>query len=346
MTATRYLAALSATMLAAFGLVWLWVAAVPLAYLDPEYPAWLAKQQMLARCDLGELIVVGDSRAAVDILPSALPIRTTNLAVGGGSPIEASIAVARALACAPPPRRVVVSFDAAHFTEPDLFWERSVRFGFVDRDSLRDLQRVSQQLDDPTIYDLRRGGLPAPLRSMLYTLRFPSFYFDSLVKGGVFLRWWRNRQALADTIATRGQYFFGTEPGSSLVAVEGRLRNFTALPVLDHYFDQMLSQLAARGIDVDFIAMPMNDTTWQAMRAQVRDGFAAYLTAYAARYRNFRVVGEVTPHWPDRWFGDGYAHLNPEGARRFSAAFAQWLASTAARSTAENAERCAIRVVE
>ena len=272
MTATRYLAALSATMLAAFGLVWLWVAAVPLAYLDPEYPAWLAKQQMLARCDLGELIVVGDSRAAVDILPSALPIRTTNLAVGGGSPIEASIAVARALACASSPRRVVVSFDAAHFTEPDLFWERSVRFGFVDRDSLRDLQRVSQQLDDPTIYDLRRGGLPAPLRSMLYTLRFPSFYFDSLVKGGVFLRWWRNRQALADTIATRGQYFFGTEPGSSLVAVEGRLRNFTVLPVLDHYFDQMLSQLAARGIDVDFIAMPMNDTTWQAMRPQCATG--------------------------------------------------------------------------
>ena len=349
----RYLIILSATMLATFVAVWVWVAAMPMAYLDPEYPAWLAKEQMLASCDLGELMVVGDSRAAVDVMPSLLPVKATNLAVGGGSPIEAYVAVARALTCAEPPRRVIVSMGAAHFTEPYLFWERTVRFGFVGGDDLAELLRVSRWLGDRTYYDLRRAdGLPAPARAVLYAVRLPSLYFNSLVKGGVFLRWWNNKAALAAGFAARGQYFFGTDNGSSVVAVEGALRDFTPLPVLDHYFDRMLAQLAEQGIAVDFVAMPMNQATWQAVRPEVRAAFAAYLDGYAARYPNFRVVGDIMPHWPDRWFGDGYAHLNPAGARRFSEELAVWLESErrapspAARRTAENAERRTIRMVQ
>ena len=341
----RYLTLTLVTMLLSFGLVWAWVIGAPLAYLDPEYPAWLAKEQMLTSCKLGDLLVVGDSRAAVDIIPTTLPMSAANLAVGGGSPIEAYVAVSRALACSPSPRRVIVSFDAAHFTEPDLFWERSVRFGFVGAQELADLRRASEQLEDPSIYDLRRDGLPPAVRSALYALRFPSFYFNSLVKGGGFLRWWHNRQTLATTLATRGQYFFGIDPGSDVVAAEGHLRAFTPLPVLDHYFDRLLALLASRGVQVDFVAMPMNEATNQAIQPNVRDQFAAYLAAYADRYPNFHVIGDVMPHWPDRWFGDGYCHLNPDGARRFSESFALWLSSTARRAP-EHTERGAIGMVQ
>ena len=59
LSARAYLSATAAAGAAAFGLVWLWVALMPLAYLDPEYPAWLAKREMLARCDLGATLVVG-----------------------------------------------------------------------------------------------------------------------------------------------------------------------------------------------------------------------------------------------------------------------------------------------
>ena len=31
------------------------------------------------------------------------------------------------------------------------------------------------------------------------------------------------------------------------------------------------------------------------------------------------------PHWPDRFFGDQFCHLNPEGAELFSAQLAQRL---------------------
>jgi hypothetical protein len=326
MSVRAYLAALAGAFLLAFALVWGWVALAPLAFLEPEYPAWLAKERMLAACDIGSVLVVGDSRAAVDIEPGLLPVQTTNLAVGGGEPIEALAAVQRALACPRPPARVIVSFDAGHFMQPDLLWERSVGFGFLDRAAIGQLRAVSRRLGDPSIYGMRRAdGLPPWLRATLYEIRFPSLYFASLLHGGVFLRWWENRVALDRALSARGQYFFGTADGSSAIAVEGHLGRFAPLPVLDWYFNRVLGLLAARGIAVDFVAMPTNDSTWRRAPPSLVAGFSAYLAGYAARYRNFHVVGTVLPHWPDRWFGDSYAHLNPAGAALFSRQFGRWL---------------------
>ena len=310
----------------ALGLVWLFVLAAPLAFLDPEYPYWLAKQQLLQGCNLGTVLVVGDSRAAVDIIPARLGVVATNLAVGGGEAIEAYAVLQRALLCPNPPRRVVISFDAAHFVKPDLFWDRSVRFGALDYAELRELSTISERLGDMSVLDQKRAdGLPRGVRALLYSVRFPSLYFNSLLKGGVLLRWRDNHAALRAGLASRGQYFFGTARGSSVVTLDGHLDSFAPLPVLDAYFDRMLALLAARHIETDFVSMPLNAATWRAMRPALREGFASYLAGYAARYPNFHVVGPLTPDWNDGWFGDEFAHLNPAGAALFSARFGDCL---------------------
>lgn len=317
-----YLAAAAAAMLASFIAVWVWVAAMPLAYLDPEYPAWLAKRQMLRHCDIGDVLVLGDSRAAADVQPRLLPVKVANLAVGGGESIEAYVALTRALACPVPPRRVVISFDATHFTEPDLFWERSVRFGFLNAAELADVRVAAARTGDRSFADPKiPDGLPDPVRGWLYAARFPPAYFSSLAKGGVFLRLWRNEAALRAALAAHGQYFFGQAAGSSVVAAEGHMMRFAPLPVLDDYFDRMLALLAARHTPADFIAMPMNRATSRAVPAGVRTAFAAYLAHYEARYANFHVLGGVMPAWPDRYFGDGFSHLNPHGATVLSTWF-------------------------
>ncbi len=321
-SSSRYLVWLAASALLFFAGVWVWVAEMPLAYLDPEYPSWLAKRQMLGSCDLGEVLVVGDSRAAVNIEPALLDVKTTNLAVGGGQAIEAYVAVRRALACPVAPRRVVVSLNAGHFVRPDLFWERSVRFGFVDRTDLSDVLRTAQRLGDRSVLTpYHDDGLSPLLRAKLYAVRFPSLYFNGVLKGGVFLRLWQNEASLRAGLASRGQYFFGTDPGSSAVAAEGGLRHFVPLPVQDYYFHRMLAMLAARDIPVDFIAMPLNRSTRARVLPAVERDYAAYLDGYAARFANFTIVGNVMPDWPDRFFGDAFAHLNPGGAARYSAGF-------------------------
>jgi hypothetical protein len=53
------------------------------------------------------------------------------------------------------------------------------------------------------------------------------------MQAGVIGRWWENRRALAEGLASRGQYFFGTDPGSDVVTLEGHLDTFVPLPVLD-----------------------------------------------------------------------------------------------------------------
>ena len=68
---SRYLLAVAMTALLGFGAVWAWVAAMPMAYLDPEYAFWRAKQDMLRDCDLGEVLAAAFGEAAPPNPPAA-----------------------------------------------------------------------------------------------------------------------------------------------------------------------------------------------------------------------------------------------------------------------------------
>ena len=312
---------------AAFVLIWAWVAAMPIAFLDPEYAFWQAKQAMLRNCDLGEVLVLGDSRAAAGIRVTDLPVRATNLAVGGGKPVEAFAALNRALACPRLPQRVVLSFDAIHFSRSDLFWERAVRFGFLDAEDLSQLRGTARASGDHSLYDQQRfSGLPQLMRDWLYLARFPGLYVGSLLQGGFLMRLPGNQVALAQGMASRGQYYFGTAEGSGVVTVEGHMPGFTAAPVLDRYFDRILATLERRGIPVDFVPMPINSETARVVAPALRAGFRAYLGRYEARYPGFHVLGVTMPAWPDRLFGDMFSHLNPRGAAFFTAELGECLA--------------------
>jgi hypothetical protein len=334
--ARSYLGWMAAGGGACFLLLWLWIASVPLAYLDPEYSYWLAKQTMLDRCDLGDVLILGDSRAAAGIVPAMLPFKATNLAVGGGKPVEAYAALRRALACPVRPRRVILSFESAHFMLWDLFWERAARFGFVRSEDLGTLRSAASLSGDHSMYrDQRLLLVPQPLRDWLYVARFPPLYFASLLQGGVIWRWWTNAAALDAGMASRGHYFFGTDAGSSIVAVDAHLPGFNPAPVLDWYFDRMLALLADDHIPVDFVALPMNQSTAQEVPTAMRDAFSRYLSAYEARYPGFHILGDVMPNWPDRWFGDMFAHLNPPGAHLYTTRLGQCLETRLAGAAAD-----------
>jgi hypothetical protein len=325
----RYLIASALALVLGFTAVWAWTAAMPLAFLDPEYASWRAKQVLLEKCDLGDVVVVGDSRAAAGVIPALLPMPATNLAVGGGKPVEALTALRRIMACPAPPRLVLISFDMSHFIRPDLFWERSARFGWLDAAELETLRRDSRALHDMSVWDEgANDGLPSPLRGLLTTVRFPPLYFGSVVRGGGFFRLWRNQAALRATFDARGYYSFGTEPGSHAVAFEGGLHRFDPSPLLDQYFRRMLELLAAHRIPAVFVALPVNDATFRAVRPAVQDAFAAYLADYASRFPGFRLHGPVLPHWPDRYFGDAFSHLNQAGAIRFTQTLAARLGAS------------------
>ena len=149
------------------------------------------------------------------------------------------------------------------------------------------------------------------------------------------LRWWSNQRVLAATLSARGHYYYGTDPGSSTVTFDGHIDAFRPLPILDHYFDRLLAVLDSHGIEARFIAMPINETTWREVNPAVREAFAAYLAGYERRYKRFHVASDIMPHWPDRYFGDQFSHLNPAGAERFSDLLAQRLQEAPPRTQNE-----------
>ena len=331
-----YLRLLGLSAFLSLASIWLWIVAMPMAFMDPEYPSWRAKLTMLDRCDIGDVIILGDSRAAADILPNRLPLRVTSLAVGGGEAIEALAAVSRVLECPLLPRLAIISFDPGHFTRSDLFWYRSVRYGLISAEDIALLRQASRQTGDWSVYDGHRAsGLPTLLRDWLYRVYFPPLYFSSLAHGGLVFRWFGNQKILAETLSARGHYYFGSAAGSDAVAIDGHMTAFAPLPILDHYFDKLLSVLGRHGIEALFIAMPVNEATGRQVRPAVRAQFTAYLSGYERRYPHFHVAGDLMGSWPNRYFGDEFSHLNPEGAERFSAELAQRLQDAPPRTQNE-----------
>jgi hypothetical protein len=331
MKATRFIALTLAAMCAVFGAVWLYVALVPAGFLDDEYPRWKAKSEILASCDLGDVAVLGDSRATIDVMPREMGIDASNLAVAGGTPVELMSVARRILACPRLPRTVVISLTPSHFIDRSTFWEKSTRYHFVAGAELQDLLRAARQTGDWSFFPSGPPDfLPPQVRIWMAAHYFPSLYFAALVERLGFASYWRNEDFRRQVLADRGQYFFVNSGRGDQIGPEGYMPIFAAAPILDLYFDRVVRSLTERGIAVHFVAMPYNDVTAARLSPAMMAGFAAHLQDYARKYPGFDVLGRLAPSWPDTLFNDALLHLNRRGAPIYSAQLAACLKDRAA----------------
>ena len=312
---------LLAVATAALSLVWVYVVNLPMAFLDDEYPRWAAKRALLGSCDTGDVLILGDSRAAVAIAPRQIATRVTNLALAGSSSIEAYTVAERALRCPRLPRRVILSLSPIQLTGAGTLWDKSVRYRLLGWPELKTLLDVSHQAGDYSAFSFEdRDGLPPFLKALVHGIRFPSLYFNSLVQNGVILRLKSNEAILRDVTAARGQYFFLPQPfdPSRAFTPEVAMSRIAPPPVLDAYMGRLLDLLEHKGIQVDFVAMPINASSGGRIGSTVRGDLDRYLRALEQRYPNFHVLGDTLPSWPDPYFNDTLAHFNTHGTEVFS----------------------------
>ena len=329
----RYLLVMGLVLVLGLGFSWVWSAKMKLAFLDPEYAAWSAKQDLVARCDLGDLLVLGDSRAGAGMMPTRLPGNGVNISVGGAKPVEMYFFLRRAMACPNMPHHVLLSIDAGHFHSTDTFWERSARFGTFSMADLHEIEAVARQTGDESLFDQPRSdGFPNLLRDFLYATSFPTLNFASMTRGGLFMRYAHNIDERNKTLLARGHHLFGNDSSDTTEADDASLDSFQVLPLEGWYFDRMLQEMQARGIRVDFVTVPVNEATAAHITPQLREGFAAYLAAAARRHPNFHVLVPPIPSLPNRYFGDIFAHLNQSGAELFSATLAEAMRKSGSHS--------------
>ncbi len=324
--ACRFFVAFALTAVILIGGGWWFTAHFQDGFFDPEYGMWTAKEEMVASCDLGSTLVLGDSRAVAGFVPAELG-DTVNLALGGASPVEMYFMVERALRCPVPPRRVIVSFSPPQLIADRYYWPRTALFGFLDDRELNDVLRTSRAVGDTDLYSAANlGDLDALLTNWLYAHHFPSYAISSVIErrglGGLA----KNRAFHADTLRERGHHLYGLNSGADAPAEEAFLTGFKASTLMDAYMRRLIAALAARGAAVLYVPAPLNEATRSRMDPKVVGEIGAYLQGLQAQFANFRLIGPSVPGYPDRMFGD-WAHLDAAGSRQFSAEVAAHLKS-------------------
>jgi hypothetical protein len=306
----KYLAAFVISgLVTALAMAWV-VHALPMQIYEESYPMYAyekAVEEAPAR-EPATTLIVGDSRAKASLLPDKLGAGSLSLTLPGASAIELYHAADRYLSRHPAPRNVVLSISAVHFGDANIFWERPIKFGYLDQAAVSEVLDQAQRLGDPTF------GSPweARFSYLLHRLNSPHLYLPELRRAVFQPHGAANQQLLAQLERERGHCFFGTAPRSNGLAYEDFHEQFAPSPTFDHYFRKLIDRLRATGARVVFMAMPLN----QRSRQQLKPGFVqSYDRYFAGIARDYPDV-EVRASWPlldDEYFGDAN-HVNGRGS--------------------------------
>jgi hypothetical protein len=315
----RYLALMACAALAVIAAVWLYVRTMPMAFLESGYPVWVARQTMLRGCDLGDVLILGDSRVDAAVVPTRLSRSGANLAFGGTTPLETYFFARRASQCPRKPKIVIWSHGLSTFDGvSELLWKTGARFGFLDFGELRMISAVAGGLHDDSVWDAdTKDGLKGIARDAIYASGFPSVFLGSLVQGGLFQQYQRNVAMLGLTLARRGHAEYLSEGNQARIGKDADVTAFQPLPVQTAFFRMTLKTLSDMNVPVIILTTPIPESTARRMRPGVTDAFAAYLRAEAAQMPHVGLSGDPPLVWPDQWFSDAH-HLDTEGANRFT----------------------------
>src|SRR5215207_326508 len=134
-------------------LVMAWaVHALPMQIYEESYPmyAYVKHLEESPSSQAATTLIVGDSRAKASLLPERLGEGSQSLTLPGGSAIELYHAVDRYLRRHPAPRHVVLSISAVHFADSFIFWERPVKFGYLNEGEVAQVLAQAERLHDGT----------------------------------------------------------------------------------------------------------------------------------------------------------------------------------------------------
>ena len=326
---SRYFTSLLAVIVLGMAATWLWVIYRPMAFLASDYPIWTLKKQMAGNLPPSAVVILGDSRAMADFLPSRIGPHVVNLGCGGATSID-TFALSRIILSSPhPPSCVILSLCAQHCMETDSFWNHSVKYGLLDWKTIEEVRAHARRTNDlaewtddpnqraPLFGPVTVGDIEVRLKIALYSIRFPSFYFPSLIAGGFYQREAYNLFIYDSVQKARGFSGYGNKPGCQQLSEEAKLAAFAPSPLFDSYLSATIALFQSKNIPVYFIVAPISDISGKAVRTGFTADYATYIKAFETRYPNFHRLGEPLPTMSWTYFNDAN-HLSEQGAQVFS----------------------------
>lgn len=313
----KYLLVMLSVAGALLAALWLFTSEGRLAFADDDFGIRKAKLELIDQCDIGNVVVLGDSRAAMGFTPQILGRNVTNLAFAGTTPIEGSFLVRRILRCTHRPRLVIVSYSPFQFEHANWLWVSSARDGLLEYADLEDIRKRERILSPGFLYrDSFGEEPPGRIKNWLYSVHFPAYDFASLIHAGAIGRWHSNAMQYAQTKAEQG-YHAIRRLQKCAIAPSDVEPAFNARAIIDVYYKEMLDTLRSHDIQVLVIQTPISEITSQALTPAFKQQFADYIASRSEGRYAAPSMSDLFPVVDNCDFQDD-VHLSTKGATAFS----------------------------
>lgn len=286
----------------------------PLNYNNPNNTRiWLVNKTLDKQYDLSDssisVLFVGDSRlnAAIDY---RLIKNSWSFGIGGATPIEIYYLTKKYIKSYQSPATIFVSISPRFMTEIFAFWDLAVRNDFFTNEEFQEISTYSKKYDDTIKINI--------IKFILYRLNCPIFYQDDLRNNLIVFGKEENLQLIEYIMNNRGRrpHFNLKNTCSELNYEAKNMGNFTPLPIFDLYFDKILKLCQEEQIMCVFLAMPMNESSFNVLKTDFVKDYQKYMQQKQVAFPKF-LISDSLYSYPDSLFGDA-SHLNSTGTKIFT----------------------------
>src|ERR1051326_1780798 len=342
----RFLTAMAIGFFLIWALLALWIMIAPLTIFNVGQAVVIAKNDLLKRCPASDIVVFGDSRADAGIDPRLIDRRTVNFAQGGGNIAEDYYRMKRYLTCGAKPNVAILSYILPEYcrVDPLHFWEGTAMMHLITLSERNEILSGITEANGADAFHILPGEppmeypfLPYKMRNLLFEVYFPLLFSSSMLhalENGIVFRYHDNVRVYDAAIANHGRSEYHALPHEPGPARDAALWTGIPSPVVDRHLRMLLAMLHQNGISAMLVVMPVNDATYSAMPAPMRESLMEYLNALPTLFSNLVVPNTDLPRWPERYFGDSDMHLNALGAAAVAGILKRCLAMGSGRGAA------------
>ncbi|HHH53647.1 MAG TPA: hypothetical protein ENK91_08325 [Bacteroidetes bacterium] len=272
--------------------------------MSQEYPMWMSIKEKMITKHNGEynLLFIGDSRAKTGLIPQEFDshkIKTLNLSIGGGTPIEGYYSLKYYLEnnSAKSLEYLLISYAPFHLMFQDSYWNRTVRFDFLAQEDYKEVIKTASKLKDySTLGDINSQ------KSDVYTGK----YLIEFIKGMALMRWKTNKEVLMHLETSQGHYFFGRNDRALTLNQETGFETFQVSQLLDTYFRMMVDLARQNNIKVFYYTMPFSQLSYHKTTPKFINAYNTYIETFVQKYGMVNL--NTLNFCDDSYFGDA-SHL-------------------------------------
>lgn len=271
------------------------------SYMNVEYPMWRHVKNIIHTKSNNQLdlISLGDSRLKAGLKPNLMNNKSLNLAIGGGTSYEAYYILKTYLKNNPAPKQLLLSFAPFHMQGMDVFWNRTVKFDFIDYFYFRDLVNTSKNFKDNSLKKVifRHNYIFYKLNVNNYILDFKRAKRQKK----------KNIKVMDYVKKNNGNHFFGTAEETLSNNGSKRYSNFNYSKVLDFYLNETIKLAQNAGIHVMYYTMPYNQASCDELQPTFKLEYDNYLKDLS-KNTGITLLNNGINCKPNSYFGDS-SHL-------------------------------------